>query len=147
MSDSSERQTLREAGLRATPARMAVLGLFSDNHVSLSHSDAVEQLHDFGMDRATVYRNLIDLADAGLLHRSDHGDHTWRFSKHAPAQEHNHPHFVCDDCGTVECLPSSSLAVKGPKIPQALRKGQGKIQIRGLCDDCEETAPSPNSEG
>jgi len=46
----------------------------------MSHADVAGELASHGLDRATVYRNLMDLADAGLVSRADHGDHVWRFS-------------------------------------------------------------------
>jgi Fur family ferric uptake transcriptional regulator len=101
-----------------------------------------ERLADAGFDRATVYRNLADLTDAGLLRRSDLGDHLWRFElktegdHHAHADE-VHPHFVCTECGSVACLPDGAVTLQSVKgAPRALRAGQVEIQVRGACNDC-----------
>ena len=45
----------------------------------MNHSEVAEALEEAGFDRATLYRNLVDLAAAGILNRSDYGDHSWRF--------------------------------------------------------------------
>ena len=37
-------------------------------------------------DRATIYRNLVELAEAGLVNRIELGDHVWRFSYGGPAR-------------------------------------------------------------
>jgi Fur family ferric uptake transcriptional regulator len=131
------RAALRGAGLRATPARIAVLGLLRDGGGPRSHGEVAERLAGHGWDRATIWRNLTDLADAGLVRRSDHGDHTWRFevvsAAHAADQ---HPHFVCTGCGTVECLPDVEVSAKRTRAPRAVRARQVEVQLRGLCDAC-----------
>ena len=67
----------------------------------MSHAEIAGALEPAGLDRATLYRNLIDLTDAGLLSRTDHGDHVWRFElrDNAHGQTEQHPHFTCIDCG------------------------------------------------
>lgn len=130
---------VRSAGLRVTSSRIAVLSTLREATVPLSHADVASQLEHLGMDRTTVYRNLIDLAEAGLLRRSDVG-HTWRFELVGRGSEHaddQHPHFVCTDCGSVACLPAGAVALKAVRgSPSALRRGNLEIQLRGLCDAC-----------
>lgn len=133
------RERLREAGLRATPARVAVLRHFQGKPGPLTHAELVEGLGGEGWDRATLYRNLTDLTDAGLLKRSDMGDHLWRYElqteeRHQPEL---HPHFLCLECGEVSCLPEGTLAVTAnPRLPRALQTGSVELQVRGLCDRC-----------
>ncbi|MEM9492324.1 MAG: transcriptional repressor [Myxococcota bacterium] len=129
---------IREVGLRATPSRIAVLGLLRSRATPLSHSDVAEQLSDEAWDRATIYRNLVDMADAGLLRRTDVGDHVWRFEANVGDDHQNeHPHFVCTKCGTIECLPEIELKVRQRKrAPRAIRDQQVEVQLRGLCDAC-----------
>lgn len=131
------RTTLRDAGLRATPSRIAVLRLLRGSNHPVSHGEVAELLSAEPWDRATIYRNLTDLADAGLVRRSDLGDHVWRFE--AVAAGHGadaHPHFVCTACGTIECLPDVELALRRTRIPRAVRARQVEVQLRGVCDAC-----------
>jgi len=107
----------------------------------LSHAEVYELVTDAGMDRATVYRNLVDLADTGIVRRIDLGDHVWRFEwVGAEQREHGadaHPHFVCSDCGAVACLPAESVAVRPVRgTPRALRQHAVEVRVRGLCDAC-----------
>lgn len=129
---------LRAAGLRATGARLAVLASLEDGKGAVTHAEVADRLADDGLDRATVYRNLIDLTEAGLLRRSDLGDHVWRFELIGAAGAHAdelHPHFICSECGTVACMPEMELVA--PRSAQrALRRPGTQIQIRGLCDVC-----------
>jgi Fur family ferric uptake transcriptional regulator len=130
------RDAIRGAGLRATPSRLAVLALLRGQDQPLSHGDVDDRLGDV-YDRATLYRNLTDLADAGLVRRSDLGDHVWRFEAIAAGHgADRHPHFVCTGCGVIECLPDVHLAMRRARGPRAVRTKKVEIQLRGLCDAC-----------
>ncbi len=105
----------------------------------MSHAEVFESVFDDGFDRATVYRNLIDLSDAGLLNRTDLGDHVWRFEMAGvgSGSELTHPHFVCSDCGVVECLPTSAVSVnQNAATLSFLERAVTEIHVRGVCDDC-----------
>lgn len=134
------RDVLRAAGLRATSARMAVLEVLLEASAPISHGEVCDRVGERGIDRATLYRNLIDLAEAGLVRRSDHGDHVWRFEWIGRESESHknaeHAHFVCSRCGTVSCLPDGAIAVHAVRgAPRSLRVGV-EIQVRGVCDTC-----------
>jgi Fur family ferric uptake transcriptional regulator len=132
------RDAVRTSGLRATPSRIAVLELVRANDSPMSHADAADHLSSQGWDRATIYRNLTDLAEAGLLRRTDVGDHVWRFEALEPGDDPkaSHAHFVCTECGTIECLPELELTSKRAKAPRAVRQRQVEVHVRGLCDAC-----------
>jgi Fur family transcriptional regulator, ferric uptake regulator len=131
------RSTIRKAGLRSTAPRVAVLRRLVQAATPVSHGELVETLSTEGMDRTTVYRNLVDLTDAGLVQRTDLGDHVWRFEVKRTANEPRHPHFTCVECGWVSCLPEVTLSVKpGKGVPRSLAKQKVEIQLRGKCDDC-----------
>lgn len=106
----------------------------------LSHGDIAEKLSPSGFDRATVYRNLMDLVEAGLVTRADLGDHVWRFElASGKGKQHSleHAHFLCTDCGDVACLPDLAVkvvAVRG--APRAVGRASVEVQLKGLCDSC-----------
>jgi Fur family ferric uptake transcriptional regulator len=130
---------IRAAGLRVTSSRVQVLSALVQADAPLSHADVATLVEDAGIDRATVYRNLIDLTEAGIVRRSD-VDHIWRFeliSADARRKPEHHPHFVCTDCGSVSCLPIGVVSLKPARgAPAALKRGNLEIQLRGLCDAC-----------
>lgn len=133
------RDALRDTGLRATASRIAVLRLLGEAAKPLSHADVVDALVDETWDRATLYRNLIDLVEAGLARKVELGDRVWRFDLADGNQAHDaklHPHFVCSLCGQVSCLPDLNLAAPKVGVPRALRELKVEVQIRGVCDDC-----------
>ena len=134
----SLKSTIRGVGLRSTAPRIAVLKRLLVATTPVSHGELVDTLADEGMDRTTVYRNLVDLTEAGLVQRTDLGDHVWRFElKRGDGERIRHPHFTCTDCGTVSCLPEVTVSVKSGKgVPKSLSKQKVEIQLRGKCDDC-----------
>lgn len=134
------RRTLRATGLRATGARIAVLNVLNDADRPISHADVSEVLGDGPWDRTTIYRNLSDLVDAGLVRRTELGDRVWRFELVGPpdAPAHHHAHFVCVGCGGVECLPDVAVTMPDDSTaPAAVKRQQFEVQVRGLCDTCE----------
>lgn len=143
-SQSELKTQLRARGLRATAARAAVYEVLLATDGPVTHADVCEKLEGAAFDRATIYRNLVDLAEVGLARRSDLGDHLWRFELtqrgHTEHENENvaHPHFVCTECGTVECLPDGAVTVASVKgAPRALKNARIEVQVRGTCNDCD----------
>jgi Fur family ferric uptake transcriptional regulator len=133
------RARIRDAGLRCTPARLAILAELKSSASPLSHADVTSTLEGLGIDRATVYRNLVELSEAGLASRVDLGDHTWRFewrdTGHDVADEH--PHFVCTECGEVSCLVGVEISIKPPGKAKRSAVGEvTEILLKGRCIRC-----------
>jgi Fur family ferric uptake transcriptional regulator len=134
---------IRKVGLRSTGARVAVLRIMEGTRSPLTHQEVSARLEGSGFDHATIYRNLTDLTEAGLLSRSDLGDHVWRFELRQGDADHRtrHPHFVCVDCAEVFCLPDRAVRLHAtPGSPRALRRRGVIIQLQGRCDGCERQA-------
>jgi Fur family ferric uptake transcriptional regulator len=105
-----------------------------------SHFDAdqlIEDLRGANLDisRATVYRTLSKLVDAGLLRRLEIGSRTYFEHDYGYPQ---HEHLVCERCGKM-------IEFQHPAIESALREvcGQHQFQseghtliIRGVCAEC-----------
>ena len=139
MTVQDARHALRGAKLRSTASRLAVLQHVSAAGKPVSHADVADVLVPQGFDKSTLYRCLVELADAGLLARLDAGDHAWRFEmkdeEHASGE---HPHFVCVDCGTVTCLPDIEVKIS----PAKGNKGTGlgdvtEVFLKGHCKECQ----------
>lgn len=133
------RERLREVGLRCTAARLWVMQHLVEAASPLTHAQVADSLEPRGFDRATIYRNLIELTDAGLLSRIELGDHVWRFEARRPggAENLDHPHFVCVQCGDVACLPSVSVNIKPAPGTKQSRIGQiTEVLLKGRCGHC-----------
>jgi len=148
---------IRAAGLRCTAARLAVLQHMLSAAGPETHADVSTALADHGFDRATIYRNLMELTEAKLVTRVDLGDHVWRFEmrRHHGGDGHaeDHPHFVCTSCGEVSCLDDVSVAITPRpgaarsaakagrrKSPAGRRSGLPavtEVLLKGTCENCE----------
>ncbi len=130
---------LRDAGLRCTPTRLAVLQNLVASSKPLSHEEVASKLMPLGFDHTTVYRCLVDLAEAGVAKRLDLGDHVWRFAVPDGHLLHSeeHPHFICVVCGKAICLPDVTVQFVGPnnKLPAVL-SGVTEVILKGRCESC-----------
>jgi Fur family transcriptional regulator, ferric uptake regulator len=133
------RDALRAVKLRSTTSRLAVLQHVAEAGKPVSHADVADVLVPQGFDKSTLYRCLVELADAGLLNRLDAGDHAWRFELRSSV-EHNsgeHPHFVCVDCGKVACLTGVDVKITPPKGSRTSALGDvTEIFLKGHCREC-----------
>lgn len=134
---------LHAAGLRKTPARLAVIDLLRAATRPLSVQDLQAQM-PAGSDLVTVYRTLNTLVRKSLARRVRSDDRGWLFELSADAtdrKEHGHAHFVCDSCGTVECLPDVPM----PDVAAAKRRLQKgyelttqEVTLHGTCPECHD---------
>jgi Fur family ferric uptake transcriptional regulator len=86
-----------------------------------------------------VFRNLQDLAEAGVASRVDVGDHTWRFEVRAMGKspQAGHSHFVCERCSSVSCLGNVRVTLSPLKGRGAGTIGKvSAIVLRGRCRIC-----------
>lgn len=135
----SVRSEIRESGLRATPARIATLTLLRGSASPMTHAEVSRRVEGRGIDKATAFRNLNDLTDAGLLRRTELGDHVYRFEAvGGEAKDSGHPHFLCVDCGTVSCL--NDVKLTAGSLRQSSKVGEvTEILLRGHCKDCVDS--------
>ena len=132
------RGLLRAKGLRATSVRMAVLGALHDRKSPMTHEQVMDSLSGGTFDRATVWRILADLADAGIMHRMDLGDRVWRYELLDACRpvEDDHAHFLCEACGLVSCLPPLELRTQEGSLPEILRGADIRVRVTGTCVTC-----------
>ncbi len=104
------------------------------------------------IDRVTVYRTLNTFVEKGLAHKVDPGDRVFRFSltDHARCadhkHDHEHPHLICDSCGSVRCMPDAQVVIqskpgtpgqRGRSAPAPRVVRQQDVTVRGTCEECE----------
>lgn len=109
-----------------------------------SHFDAeqlVDELHEAGKraSRATVYRTLSKLVDAGLLRKIEVGsrtvfDHDYGYPWHE--------HLVCGRCNTMIEFqhPAIEAALKEIATEHQFRAEGHTLVVRGICSDCAALA-------
>lgn len=131
--DARLHELLRSHGVRVTDQRLRVLRELAQLRMPVSHTELADRLAGDGMDRATVFRSLVSLSDAGILAKSQLGA-VWRYELPGAegATHAKHPHFVCTDCGDVACLPDKAVQVR--TLPA--KSEVAEIQVRGRCSAC-----------
>jgi len=132
---------LRQAGQRVTTQRLAVAAALS----SASHQVTAQELWERmrsrhrNLGRATVFRTLEALTDAGLARRLERDGHVYAYVACRPAHHH---HLACRVCGTVEEVGEELVA----EITQRARRELGfeiedaRLDFYGLCRQCAADA-------
>lgn len=129
------KKVLKAHNLRLTDGRIDVLSIFFKHDNALSLKDLKEDLGEF--DRVTLYRIVNTFIDHGVLHKipDDSGQATYGLCHdtcEADGHNHDHMHFKCNECGTIECLDQVIPKVKVPgyKIEAA------DLILKGRCKSC-----------
>jgi len=133
------RAMIRAGRLRCTSCRIAVLQHVFTAAAPVSHAEVAQQLVPRGFDKSTIYRSLVEMADAGVLNRLELGDHVWRFEMAGESRgDPDHPHFMCLDCGKVTCLPDFQVQVSTAGQSPAAEFGQvTEVLLKGHCAQCQ----------
>ena len=136
------REAVRAHGLRATAARIDVLVVLHEAAQPLTHEQVMAALREGVYDKASVWRILADLAEAGVLRRMDLGDRVWRYELRDACRKihHEHAHFLCEACGDVRCLPPVRVVGEDGELPEALAGASFRVRVMGRCGRCEAEA-------
>ena len=89
-----------------------------------------------GLSLGTVYRNLNQLRDNGIISELDFGSHQSRFD----GNHENHYHLCCTECGRVYDLHMPVIK----SIDNKARAASGfmvtghRLEFYGICVECQE---------
>lgn len=126
---------LREAGLRVTRPRLAVLETLGELGGHRSADELVAALRDRGrpLPRSSVYNVLDDLSARGLVMRAELGPGRERFE----AGTAWHHHLVCRACGSIVDVPcpAGRRPCLQPELTGA-RIERAEVVYHGLCPAC-----------
>jgi Fur family ferric uptake transcriptional regulator len=132
------RTYLRARGHPVTPQRIRVAETLFGTHHHISAEEILERLRDRrrGVGKATVYRTLDLLREAGLIREHDFGDGCKRYEPQ-PTRPH-HEHLVCIQCGKVIEFVSEEIerVERDVAALHRFRPTLHKVEIYGLCEDC-----------
>jgi Fur family transcriptional regulator, peroxide stress response regulator len=134
MNTEAIRRSLEGSGLRCTPQRYALMKFLMQHTGHPTAAEIFEAVNrvDPRSSRATIYNNLSDLVQAGLVREVAVEGRAARFD----AKGMRHHHFICDRCGNVEDIewyevPRPATGSLGKRI---LRDWE--LIFRGLCTKC-----------
>ena len=129
---------LRPAGGKRSTKRDRILRIFleQEGHSSADELCDLARRQDPGIGRATVYRTLQWMVDAGIARKVDFGDGRARFE---PSYRHpRHFHLICTTCHQSSEFLSSDVEALIEEIATArhFAASQAIVQIHGVCDAC-----------
>ena len=141
-------EKLRPAGGRRSNKRDFIVNTFlrQEGHIS---ADALVDLicrDDARISRATIYRTLQWMVDAGIARRVDFGEGRFRF-EHA-YRHPRHFHLVCKQCHhSIEFLSSDiETLVEEVAGARGFAPEQAVIQVFGACATCQSGAPAERTD-
>ena len=130
-------QFVQSKGLRNTPQRDAIVeAIFSsDEHFNADELWERIRKTQSSASRATVYRTITLLVEAGLLHEIDLGDNQNTYDPNfveSPA----HNHLVCIDCGKVVEFEDENIRLMNDCAATRLgfRPQKQSLKIEACCE-------------
>lgn len=135
---------LRPAGGKRSSKRELILRVFLRHEGHLSADDLVDLIRreDHRISRATVYRTLQWMVDAGVARKVDFGEGRYRFE-----HSYRHPrhfHLICKTCNRSLEFLSSDIESLIEEIASArgFAARQSVLQIYGTCEPCRLGRPA-----
>ena len=129
---------LREAGLRATTTRIAVLEVLDRAEDHPRVDQVIERVRATGVHISpqAAYDVCEALEGAGLARRIEPAGSPVRFESRVGD---NHHHLVCRECGTtadVDCAIGVAPCL-APSESRGFRVDEAEVTYWGLCPDCQ----------
>ena len=141
--------TLKAKGLKLTPVRKIILGIFYSHKEDLLKSNEILELvrqSKPGTNFSTIYRNLEIFAENGFIEKVYY-DGSTQYKLIMGAADHRNHHMICTLCHKTEPLPYCPVK----ELEESLKKGNGflpldhKIEIYGHCKNCQNLLISSGS--
>ncbi|MDQ3419648.1 MAG: transcriptional repressor [Acidobacteriota bacterium] len=141
-------ESLRPAGSKRSGKRDLIVNVFLRQQGHLTADDLVDLIgrEDQRISRATIYRTLQWMVDAGIARKVDFGEGRFRFE-----HSYRHPrhfHLICKTCNRSFEFLSSDIETLIEEVAAArgFAQRQSVLQIHGECDACRTGRP-PLADG
>jgi Fur family ferric uptake transcriptional regulator len=135
----------RPAGGRRSSKRDFIVNVFvrQEGHLSAEQLVDLIRSQDSRISRATIYRTLQWMVDAGMARRVDFGEGKFRF-EHA-YRHPRHFHLICKTCNqSFEFLSSDIEAlIEEVATARGFTPRQSVLQVFGTCENCRVGQPAP----
>ncbi|MCA8948729.1 MAG: transcriptional repressor [Planctomycetes bacterium] len=140
---------LRKNGFRWTNQRALIVRSALATHEHFTADELLDRCRqlDARVSRATVYRTLAVLEEAGFVEGLDTGDGGRKF-EHVLGHEH-HDHMVCTACGTIFEFHDVELERRQELAARRLgfRIERHSLRIYGRCQSCRSARKNGGSRG
>jgi Fur family transcriptional regulator, ferric uptake regulator len=142
-------QKLTPAGGKRSSKREQIVGVFLRQDGHLSADDLVDRIReqDHRISRATVYRTLQWMVDAGIASKVDFGEGRFRYEP--SYRQPRHFHLICKSCQESFEFLSSDIesAVEDVADARGFRVDRSLVQVFGTCEACRTGRPVEASHG
>jgi Fur family transcriptional regulator, ferric uptake regulator len=132
-------EKLRPAGGRRSGKRDFIVTVFlrQEGHISADELVDLIRSEDARISRATIYRTLQWMVDAGIARKVDFGEGRFRFE-----HSYRHPrhfHLICKSCNQSFEFLSSDIEALVEEVAEArhFTPLQSVVQIFGTCENCQ----------
>ena len=147
-SASAYLDSLRPAGSKRSSKRDRIVNVFLRQEGHLTADDLVDLIRreDQRISRATIYRTLQWMVDAGIARKVDFGEGKFRFE-----HSYRHPrhfHLICKNCNRSFEFLSSDIEALLEEVAAArnFTPRQSVLQIHGTCDACRTGRPAVSAD-
>ncbi len=128
---------LERAGQRLTPQRLAIAEALARTGKEATVQELYDQVrrrHPY-IGRATVFRSVDMLVEAGLAQRLERPGHVSAYIWCEPGHHH---HLICTTCRTVEELDEDAVAPLAESIAteRGFRVDHATLDFYGECRNC-----------
>jgi Fur family ferric uptake transcriptional regulator len=138
-------ESLRPAGSKRSSKRDLIVNIFLRQEGHLTADDLVELIRkeDARISRATVYRTLAWMEQAGIARKVDFGEGRFRFE-----HSYRHPrhfHLICKSCNNSMEFLSSDIEQLIDDVAETRRftLRQAVVQLYGTCEECSTGRKAP----
>jgi Fur family ferric uptake transcriptional regulator len=138
-------ERLRPPGGRRSSKRELIVNTFIRQQGHLSADDLVGLIRseDHRISRATVYRTLQWMVEAGIARKVDFGEGRFRFE-----HSYRHPrhfHLICKSCNRSYEFLSSDIEglIEEVATERGFSARQSVVQIYGTCEECQTGRRQP----
>jgi Fur family transcriptional regulator, ferric uptake regulator len=140
---------LKPEGGKRSSKREQIVNVFLRQEGHLSADDLFDLIRrdDHRISRATVYRTLQWMVDAGIARKVDFGEGRFRF-EHSYRQP-RHFHLICKSCHRSFEFLSSDIEVLVEEVATArgFTPSQSVVQIYGTCEECRTGRAASGADG
>ena len=132
---------LRDAGQRVTGRRLLIAGALADARRQVTAQQLWDRLRPLypALGRATVFRALESLSEAGLARRLERDGHVYGYVACRPAHHH---HLACRACGQVEEVGEELVSAISRRVRRDLgfEIDDARLDFYGRCAGCATPA-------
>jgi len=131
------KEELKDFGLKATPARLAVVEFLENAKKPADVNSIMDYLQQkrVNADPATVFRMMNDFVKRGITKQIQFETGKARYELLSKGDHH---HLICENCGKIEAVSDTVI----PQMEEEIKKEHNflvkrhSLEFFGLCKDC-----------